>query len=76
MGGTSFVLGGYLYAGGAGTEFSSVERYNVGTDTWTEFADMLEDRSYACAVTIGSMRLPEEQDLFDSFITQASRWKP
>jgi hypothetical protein len=72
-GGASFVLGGYLYAAGGGDDSWSVERYDASTSTWTEVADMLEGRSYACAVIIGSTSPPEDQGLFDSLIAKASR---
>jgi hypothetical protein len=53
--GAFFVLGGFLYAAGGEDSESKVQRYDVTTNTWTEFADMLEGRSHIGAVTIGSM---------------------
>jgi hypothetical protein len=50
-----------------------VERYDVAINTWMLIAKMLEARRYFCAVTIGSARPAEEQDLFDSLIVKASR---
>jgi outer membrane protein assembly factor BamB len=69
--GASFVANGCLYvAGGAGRN-SSVERYDVASDTWTAVADMLEGRRYFSAITIGSAGPAEVQDLFDSLIAKA-----
>jgi hypothetical protein len=72
--GTSFVLAGYLYAAGGihPPSISSVERYDVASDTWTVMVGFIEDRSSSCAVTIGSSGPAEEQDLFDLLITKAS----
>jgi hypothetical protein len=68
-----FALSGNLFAiGGQGSE-SSVERYNVATDTWTAMADLPHGRMGFGAVSIGSAGPAEEQDLFDSLIAQASR---
>jgi N-acetylneuraminic acid mutarotase len=70
--GSSFVVGGYLYAAGGGGD-SSVERYDVASNTWIAMANMLQ-RWHSCgAVTIGSAGPAEEQDLFDSLIAEASR---
>jgi N-acetylneuraminic acid mutarotase len=73
-GGVSFVLAGCLYAaGGFGpSSLSSVERYDVASDTWTVMADVSEGRSSCCAVTIGSSGPAQEQNLFDSLIAKAS----
>ena len=61
----SFVLGGCLYvAGGAAENKSSVQRYDVATDTWTAVADMLKGRWFFGAITVGSVGSAEEQDLF------------
>jgi actin-binding protein IPP len=70
----SFVLAGYLYAAGGRTQtsISSVERYNVASDTWTATSDLIEARSSSCAVAIGSSSPAEEQDLFDLLIAEAS----
>jgi N-acetylneuraminic acid mutarotase len=73
--GTTFVLAGCLYAGGGcePSSISSVERYDVASDTWTAVADFNEHRrDSCCAVTIGSSGLAAEQDLFDSLIAKAS----
>jgi hypothetical protein len=74
--GVSFMLGGCLHATGGEEYSSSVERYDVSTNMWTEVTHMLDGRSYARAVTIGSASPPEEQDLFDSLIAKASRRQP
>jgi hypothetical protein len=68
--GCSFVLAGCLYAAGGSRSPSSVERYDVASNTWTSVADMLQAHVYPCAVTTGPA---EEQDLFDSLITKASK---
>jgi N-acetylneuraminic acid mutarotase len=72
--GTSFVLAGCLYAAGGfePSSLSSVERYDVASDTWTEVAHMIHARLRCCAVTIGSSGPAGEQDLFDSLIAKAS----
>jgi hypothetical protein len=70
--GSAFVLGEDLCAGGGSGNMSAVERYDVTTDTWTTIADMLEERSYFGAVTIGTVGPIEEQDLFDALIVKAS----
>jgi hypothetical protein len=72
-GSATFVLGGCLHVAGGKMNSSSVERYNVATDTWTPVSDMLEDRRYLSAVTIGSVKSAEEQNLFDSLIAKAAR---
>jgi N-acetylneuraminic acid mutarotase len=77
--GASFVLGGCMYVtGGDRGEYpTSVERYEVTSDTWTvTVADMLEGRRYSSAVTIGSAGPVEDQDLFDSLIAKASSRRP
>jgi hypothetical protein len=69
--GNLFVLGGCLYiAGGAGGGGSSVERYNVDTNTWTMKANMLESRYKFRSVTVDVAIAvpPKEQNLFDSLI--------
>jgi hypothetical protein len=43
-GGSSFALGGSLFAVGGKEEPSSVERYDAATSAWTMVADMLEGR--------------------------------
>jgi hypothetical protein len=74
--GASFVLGGCLHvAGGQGLK-SSMERYDVASNTWTAVADMLEGRANFGAVTTRSAGPAEEQDLFDSLIVKASRRRP
>jgi hypothetical protein len=67
---SSFTLRGFLYAAG-GEDQESVERYDVATDTWTFVANMLENRRFFGAVTIGSEGPAEEQDFFDSLIDEA-----
>jgi hypothetical protein len=52
---------------GGGT---SVERYDVASDTWATVADMLKGRSLCSAVTIRSTGPVGEQDLFDSLIVK------
>jgi hypothetical protein len=71
--GASFVLGGCLYmAGGGYNRSTSVDRYDVASNTWTPVANMLETQDSFCAVTIGSAGPAEEQDLFDSLIAKSS----
>jgi hypothetical protein len=72
--GASFVLDGCLFA--AGGPVSSVERYDVASNTWLAVATMLEGRRNCGAVAIGSTGPAEEQDLFDSLIDKASRECP
>jgi hypothetical protein len=68
--GSSFVLGGCLYAVGGST---SSERYDAANNTWSAVADTHEVRSCFGAVTIGSVLGPaEEQDLFNSLIGKAA----
>jgi hypothetical protein len=74
--GASFVLAGRLYAAGGGIGDSSVERYDVTSNTWTDVADMLEKRCVPCAVTIVSATMAEEQDLFEKLIAKASSQRP
>jgi hypothetical protein len=64
-GSATFVVGGCLYVAGGENSFSSVERYDVAADAWTGVANMLEDRGYFCAVTIGSVDSALEHDFFD-----------
>jgi hypothetical protein len=70
--GASFVVGGCLYAAGGRGSPSSMERYDVASNTWTVVADMLESRKFFVAVSIESVRPAEERDLFDSLIAKAS----
>jgi N-acetylneuraminic acid mutarotase len=72
--GVSFVLAGCLYAAGGlePSSLSSVERYDVSSDTWTAVADFSEGRSNSCAVTIKSLGPAQELNLFDSLIAKAS----
>jgi hypothetical protein len=72
--GSSFVLAGYLYAAGGfqPSSVSSMERYDVHSDTWTAVADFSQARANFYAVTIGSPGSAVEQDLFDSLIAKAS----
>jgi hypothetical protein len=74
--GSSFVLNGILYAAGGIDATSSVERYDVVSDTWTVVADMLEGRNFLAAVTVASAGTAEEQDLFDALIAKASMGRP
>jgi hypothetical protein len=75
--GASFVVGGCLYgAGGSGRQHSSVQCYNVVSNTWADVADMLGGRHHFCAVAIESVGPAEELDLFDSLIAKASRGRP
>jgi hypothetical protein len=71
--GVSFVVDGCLNVAGGQDMNSSVERYDVASDTWTAMADMPEGRNFFGAVTIRPTGPVEEQDLFDSLITKASR---
>jgi N-acetylneuraminic acid mutarotase len=62
----------HLFAvGGQGCE-SSVDLYDVNNDTWTPMADLPLGRLGLCAISIGSGGPADEQDLFDSLITQTS----
>jgi N-acetylneuraminic acid mutarotase len=72
-GSASFVVGGYLYVAGGDGDSSSVERYDVTTDTWNAVANMLEGRDSLGAVTIGSADSAEDQDFFDSLIAKTAR---
>jgi hypothetical protein len=76
--GASFVLQGCLYAAGGTSAHSSssVERYDVASNTWTFVENMHESRYALCAVTIGSAGRSEEQDLFDSLIAKAATGAP
>jgi hypothetical protein len=74
--GSSFKVDGCLYTAGGIHAMSSVERYDVASNTWTAVADMLEGRDCFSAVTIGSAGPVVEQDLFDSLIAKASRECP
>jgi N-acetylneuraminic acid mutarotase len=67
----SFVLGGRLYSEGGTWGGSTVERYNVASNSWEAVADMHEGRQLCGAVTIKSF-FPEEQGLFDLLITKAA----
>jgi hypothetical protein len=69
----TFVVGGCLYAAGGTDNLSSVERYDVVSDTLTAVVGMLEARCYHGAVTIRSADPAEEQDLFDTRIAKAVR---
>jgi hypothetical protein len=74
LGSVTFVVSGCLYvAGGEGNKPSSVERYDVATDTWTAMVDMLDGRADFCAVTIASVDPAEEEVLFDSLIAKATK---
>jgi hypothetical protein len=73
IGSSTFVFGGFLYVAGGVGDSSTVERYDVATDTWAAVAGMLEGRDGFCAVTTGSADPAEEQDLFDSLIAKAAR---
>jgi hypothetical protein len=72
--GSSFVLAGCLYAAGGcePSSISSVERYDVASDTWMAVADFSEGRSSCCAIAVGHTGPATEQDLFDSLIAKAS----
>jgi hypothetical protein len=70
----TFVVGRCLYvAGRLVNSSSSVERYDVATDTWTAMENMHEGRFYYGAVTIGSTDPAEDDNLFDSLIAKAVR---
>lgn len=70
---TSFVLGGSLFSAGGLLSKRHVERYDVAADTWTEVADMLEERAFFGAATIRQANPAEDQGLFDALIVKASR---
>jgi hypothetical protein len=79
----SFVVGGTLYAAGGIMHWDRMERYDVARNEWTEVepiegteVEPIEARHSCCAVTIGSMGPPEEEDLFDSLIAKASSRRP
>jgi hypothetical protein len=74
--GSCFELGGCLYVVGGDYESrSSVERYDVSTNTWRAVADMVELTRIYGAVTM-SAGPPEYQDLFDVLIAKAYRDQP
>jgi hypothetical protein len=50
-----------------------MERYDVASNTWTAVADMLEDREFLAAVTIGSSGPAEDHDLFETLIAKAAK---
>jgi hypothetical protein len=66
-----FVLEDCLYAAGGRVQNSSVERYDLASNTWTLVADMLEGRDEFSALTLTSTIISEE-NLFDSMIAKAS----
>jgi N-acetylneuraminic acid mutarotase len=74
-GSVSFVVGGSLYVMGGSIHATSVERYDVASNTWTIMANTLSGRRYFCAVTMSAGPV-EEQDLFDSLIAKSSRRRP
>jgi hypothetical protein len=68
-----------MYAAGGNVGSSSVQRYDVASNTWAVaiVADnMLEGRRFFSAVTIGSAGPAEEQDFFDSLIAKAYSGHP
>jgi hypothetical protein len=72
----SFVENRHLYVAGGRCGWgelttSSVERYDVASNTWVAVANMLEARYFFNALTIGSTGPAEEQDLFDTLIAKA-----
>jgi hypothetical protein len=69
--GSSFVLNGFFYAAGGQRTSSSVERYDVASDTWTAVAALHESRAFFAAVIVTSKGPAEEQGLFDSLIAKA-----
>jgi hypothetical protein len=73
-GGNSFVLNACLYAAGGlfAPHFSNMERYDMAADTWTTMPDMIGDRTFFAAVTVGSEGTAEEQNLFDALIAKTS----
>jgi N-acetylneuraminic acid mutarotase len=58
--GSSFILNGMLYTAGGERAPSSVERYDMASNTWTTVADMLEGRQYFAAVTVAFTGPAEE----------------
>jgi hypothetical protein len=69
----SFVLGGSIYAvGGYDGEnmLSSMERYSVATDSWSEVLDGELGTAREC---FGAIVVRFEMDLFDSLITETKR---
>jgi hypothetical protein len=77
-GGASFVLQGCLYAAGgtSANSSSSVERYDVASNTWTAVADMHERRNCFAVITIEFAGSIEEQELFGSLIAKAATGGP
>jgi hypothetical protein len=69
---STFVLSSFLFAIGGYNSESSMERYDVTTDTWTTMVDLPHGRMGFGAVSIGATGPAAEQDLFDSLIAQAS----
>jgi N-acetylneuraminic acid mutarotase len=70
--GSSFVLGGCLYAAGGRGDTSSVEKYDVSSRTWTGVAPMLEGRALFYGITMVFEAPAKEEDLFDSPIAKAA----
>jgi hypothetical protein len=69
----SFVLGGSIYAVGGyggGKRLSSMERYSVASDSWSEVlgGEIGQKRS-----TFGALVVRLEMDLFDSLIAKAKK---
>jgi hypothetical protein len=66
--GTSFVLGGSLYAAEGQRNNARVERYDVDIDIWMAVANMLEERTGSCSVTIRSTGPAEQENIFHTLI--------
>ena len=67
-----FVLGGCMYAaGGPGTE-QTMEKYDPGTDSWSDASPMLGGgRQGFCAQSVTTRAEIVEENLFDNLIAKA-----
>jgi N-acetylneuraminic acid mutarotase len=70
--GASFVSGGHLHVAGGRDDYTSVERYDAGSDTWAMVTGMLERRGSFQAVTVGFLDEVEPPNLFDVLIAKVA----
>jgi hypothetical protein len=71
----AFTLSGCLHVVRRMRSASTIERYDVATDTWTAMTDL--PHGWIACNAIGIESCPaEEQDLFDSLIAQAAARRP
>jgi hypothetical protein len=71
----AFTLSGCLHVKRRMRSASTIERYDVATDTWTAVTDL--PHGWIACNAIGIESCPaEEQDLFDSLIAQAAARRP